>query len=67
MNNNIPARPCDIPNIPEKYTTWRPYQKEAYGWALDKLLEDKAKFVVLQAPTGSGKSLIAIALARRLE
>ncbi|GAI61793.1 unnamed protein product, partial [marine sediment metagenome] len=57
-----PDRPCDIPSIPEKYTSWRPNQREAVEWILEQW-KNGDKYAVLDEPTGSGKSLTAIAAA----
>ena len=42
------------------YTDWRPYQWQT----VQRIWESPKRLVVLSAPTGSGKSLIALALAR---
>ena len=58
-----PDRPCDVPGIPAKYTTWRPHQRETVEWLVEQL-KNGGKFAALDAPTGSGKSLDAIAAAK---
>jgi len=61
---DIPNRPSGITGIPRKFDEWRPGQKEAIDWACQQLQDNR--FLALDAPTGSGKSLIAIATARSL-
>lgn len=51
--------PADI-GLPPKFTTWRPKQAEAIVAAA----ESDKRFVVLCMPTGSGKSLTYMALAK---
>lgn len=63
---HTPERPCDIPGIPPQYTTWRPYQRETVEWLVEQL-NNGSKFIALDAPTGSGKSLSAIAAAKLAE
>ncbi|GAI68882.1 unnamed protein product, partial [marine sediment metagenome] len=58
-----PDHPCDILDIPPQYTEWRPYQRETVEW-LVRRLKNGNKFNVLEAPTGSGKSLDAIAAVK---
>ena len=58
-----PDRPCDIPGIPARYIEWRPSQREAVEWLLNQW-KNNIRFSVLDAPTGSGKSLTATAAAR---
>ena len=57
-----PDRPADIPGIPDFYSTWRPGQREAVEWLVPQL-KNGGK-AALDAPTGSGKSLTAIAAAK---
>lgn len=57
-----PDRPCDIPGVPDKYSTWRPNQRETVEWLVEQL-KNGGK-AALDAPTGSGKSLDAIAAAK---
>ena len=59
----VPNRPCDIPGIPRRYTEWREHQKEAVEWALEQIRAGH-RFVILDAPPGSGKSLSAICIAK---
>jgi len=61
----VPARPCDIPGIPEKYQSWRPYQKECIERGLREL-DNGVSFLVWDAPTGSGKSLNAVCVSKLL-
>lgn len=63
QTGTVSSRPSDISSIPPKYHSWRPHQREAVEWVLEQW-EKRTKCVVLDAPTGSGKSLIAIAAAR---
>lgn len=58
----VPDRPCDIAGIPAQYTEWRPGQKETVGWLVRQL--QNGGLAALDAPTGSGKSLDAIAAAK---
>lgn len=37
-----PERPCDIPGIPPKYTSWRPYQRETVEWILQQLQTEQS-------------------------
>jgi len=51
--------------VPEKpmfngFPKWRKYQRQAVG----KLLRTNKKFLILDAPTGSGKSLIGMSVAQ---
>jgi Rad3-related DNA helicase len=47
--------------LPEKFDQFRPCQVEAVEWAAD---QERRRFVGLGLPPGSGKSLIAAALAK---
>lgn len=49
--------------LPAKFSHFRPVQEEA----LEKILASKRRWIFLQAPTGSGKSLIAAAVQRLTE
>ena len=54
--------------VPEKpvydgFDTWRKYQRDA----VDKLVNTDKKFLILDAPTGSGKSLVAMSLAKLMK
>jgi len=62
---SIPDRPCDIQGIPKKFREWRPKQKSAVEW-LCREIESNHQFIALDAPTGLGKSLLAVATARLL-
>ncbi|GAH55991.1 unnamed protein product, partial [marine sediment metagenome] len=42
------------------YNSWRKYQRQA----VDKIVNTNKRIVILDAPTGSGKSLIAMSLAK---
>lgn len=53
--------PQDL-GLPTKFRTWRPGQYESVMWALEAL-KTETKFVAVNAPTGAGKSGIAVALA----
>ncbi len=55
-------RPTDL-DLPERFADWRPGQADT---VLD-LAADDTRFSLLSAPTGSGKSLIAMALSRVLD
>lgn len=46
--------------LPAKFAAWYPYQEEVLEW----IMASKAKFLVLQAPTGSGKTVMAAGLQR---
>jgi len=58
-----PDWPCGIPGIPGKYSRWRPHQREAVELIL-RQWQSNGKYIALDAPTGSGKSLTAIAAAK---
>lgn len=58
-----PEKPCEIPGVPERYTTWRPYQRETVEWVLEQFDADTS-IVSLDAPTGCGKSLVAVAASK---
>lgn len=45
--------------LPDRYTSWRPYQAEA----VYKALEDEHRFTPMQLPTGAGKSVLSMAVA----
>ncbi len=47
-------------DLPPRFTEWRAHQK----YALEKILNSDKRVILLDAPTGSGKSLIAAALQR---
>jgi Rad3-related DNA helicase len=49
--------------LPAKFTSFRPVQVEA----LQKITVTKARWILLQAPTGSGKTLIAAAAQKLLK
>ena len=49
------------------FETIRPEQRTAIEFILDAFLNQKKRFVILNAGTGIGKSVIAVALARYLE
>ena len=59
----IPDKPSDILGVPEKYDEWRLYQRETVDW----LVHQDDRIIALDAPTGVGKSLVAIALAGLLQ
>lgn len=52
----------EVPDVPvyDGFAAWRKYQREA----VDKLVNTDKKFCILDAPTGSGKSLVAMSLAK---
>lgn len=54
-------QPSDL-SLPSKFSSFRPGQLQA----LDTLKKTQARWVILQAPTGSGKSLVAAATQRML-
>ncbi|MCK9598322.1 MAG: DEAD/DEAH box helicase family protein [Sphaerochaeta sp.] len=62
---DLPPRPNMIPGIPERYEAWRQYQDEAVDWAAAQF-EGLNQMVAIDAPVGSGKSLLAVAVARLL-
>ena len=45
-------------NLPKRFTAWRPGQ----GELVEKIAHSQEKFFLLDAPTGTGKSLIGIAV-----
>lgn len=47
-------------DLPDKFHTFRPVQIDA----LERILASKAKYIILQAPTGTGKTLIGVALQK---
>lgn len=57
-----PLSPQDL-GLPPKFKSWRSGQYESVMWALEALKSPEAKFVAVNAPTGAGKSGIAVALA----
>jgi len=59
---NPQATPQDL-GLPPKFQSWRPGQYEAVVFALESLKAPECKFVAINAPTGAGKSGIAVALA----
>lgn len=62
MLTSSPPRPVRLtPSLPAGFSELRPQQEDA----LRAILETDKKFIIIQAPTGSGKSLIA-AMAQRL-
>ena len=46
--------------LTDKFQAFRPIQTEA----LERILVSKAKYIILQAPTGTGKTLIGVALQK---
>ena len=57
----VPSSPWEIdPDVikREKFSSWRKYQRET----VEAVLKSEKPFVLLSAPTGSGKSLIAVSL-----
>ncbi len=50
--------PSDL-GAPSKYTSWRPGQERAFNW----LLSTRRRFVALDAPTGSGKTVLNLTYA----
>jgi ATP-dependent DNA helicase DinG len=57
--------PQDL-GLPPKFSRWRTGQLEAVTFGLDALSIPANKFLAVNAPTGAGKSGIAIALANAL-
>jgi ATP-dependent DNA helicase DinG len=55
-------RPCDLGFDPEQFPSYRPQQITA----LRRIVESDKKYILLQAPTGVGKTLIAASLQRLL-
>jgi len=51
-----------VPDKPffDGYSSWRKYQRQAVG----KIVNANNKFVVLDAPTGAGKSIVAMSIAK---
>ena len=49
--------------LPSKYTQWRPDQADS----VDKIINSGKQFFMLDAPVGSGKSLVAVATYKRLK
>ena len=62
MVNGVPDYPCKLGYGFEQFEEWRPYQKES----LERLLASPKRYLILEAPTGAGKSLIYTSLARLL-
>ena len=58
----LPPNPQDL-GLPAKFHSWRPGQYEAVVSALGALNAPGWKFMAINAPTGAGKSGIAVALA----
>lgn len=54
------------PPLPKKFTQFRPFQRTAIAQILEAFDDPITKIVLVDAPTGSGKSLIAEAVRRRL-
>ena len=48
--------------LPRKFTAWYPHQEEA----LERILLSERPYILVDAPTGSGKTLIAAAAAKLL-
>ncbi len=46
----------------DKFSKWRPHQKEV----VERIVNSNKRFILLRAPTGSGKSLIAVESALRI-
>jgi ATP-dependent DNA helicase DinG len=61
MPYKLPDRPTEL-GFPDKYDYWRKHQAAI----TEKILNSQAKVIILNAPTGSGKSGIALAAARIL-
>lgn len=55
------------PKIPSKFKEFRPHQWKAINDIIKAFTESEAKIVFLDAPTGSGKTLIAEAVRRLLK
>lgn len=55
-------RPSDL-GLPAKFAEWRPYQRQA----VIEAAAANTRFVTLNKPTGSGKSVTYMAIARLLE
>ncbi len=59
----VPDRPCDIHDIPARYDKWREHQKGTVQWAVDKFNQG-TRYIAIDSPTGSGKSLTGISVAK---
>lgn len=65
MNTEIDINDYSVPimsKVGSKFSKWRPYQAEV----VKKIVESDKPYIVLSAPTGSGKSLIAVESALRI-
>lgn len=57
--SQFPYTPGDL-NLPARFEKWRPHQE----YALERIANSDKRVILLDAPTGSGKSLIAAGLQR---
>lgn len=58
--SSVPDKPNELDGIPDRYTKWRPYQRDSIQFTLNEWNRPR-KIVVLDAPVGFGKSIVAIA------
>lgn len=63
MTSAVLIPPPSHLDLPEKFPEFRETQQEA----LSRIMSTDAKFIIIDAPTGSGKSLIAAAVQRLLK
>jgi len=56
---NVPNSPSEIHPSLSFFKSWRPNQKET----VEKIINSDKRFIILNAPTGTGKSIIAITSA----
>jgi len=56
----VPDKPFEYLGIDRDTDEWRLYQREV----VEKILSSDKRFIILEAPTGSGKSLIGVMVAK---
>ena len=56
----LPDAPAELGFDGDKYPMFRPFQRQA----IEQLLNSEKRLIVVSAPTGAGKSVIALAAAR---
>ena len=60
MTYTVPTSPTELGFNEDAYGMWRAYQK----YAVERILNSDKKLIVVAAPTGAGKSAIALACGR---
>ncbi len=60
----VPSKPSDVKGIPEKYSAWRTHQAEIFSWLQANVLH--TRLLQVEAPTGIGKSVTLVALAKHM-